>query len=435
MDISILSVFPDIYDSFLQTSLVRRAADAGVVSYNRAAFSDFVKPGTRIDAPTFGHGAGMLIKPEVVQKAIEAKEKQFGKAYKIFFSPHGKKLDQPLLKKIATKAQECGHLMVLPARYEGMDARVEQEYADEIISVGDFVLMGGDVPAMMLLEGVLRFVPGVVGKAESVEHDSFTGPFVDHPEFTEPVSWKGHDVPDVIRSGNHAALKQWRQQEAVRRTVLHHFDWVREHETTAEEKKIVHETMPPHYVVLMHGQVMTGPEQREGTTSVTSIDVHDIARSSRTFGVKNYFVVTPLTDQQKIVEKLLTFWQTDVGIAYNPERHEALKRVRLVSSLDDVIAQIEKQEGKAPLLVTTSARFGDEKKTISYHDQSKVWQQDRPVLLVFGTGRGLADSVMQRADFVLVPVEGFSDFNHLSVRSAVAIILDRWLGANPKIRN
>jgi len=435
MNISILSVFPQIYDSFLQTSLVRRAAESGAVSFDRIAFDDFVKPGTRMDAPTFGHGAGMLIKPEVVQKAVEAKEKQFGKAYKIFFSPHGKKLDQNLLKKIAKKAQEHNHLMLVPARYEGMDARVEYEYADEIISVGDFVLMGGDIPAMMLIEGVLRFVPGVVGKAESVQHDSFTSAFVDYPEFTEPVDWKGRKVPDVIRSGNHAALKAWREQEAARRTVLQHFDWLRESSPTQHEQKLAKKNMPPHYVVLMHDQVLVGPEAQEGTTSVTSIDIHDIARSSRTFGIENYFIVTPLTDQQKIVEKLLTFWQTKIGIEYNPQRHRALKRVRLACNLDDVIEQIEKKEGKKPLLITTSARPYSPDISITYHEQSRVWEHDRPVLFVFGTGRGLSDAVMQKSNFVLVPVEGFSDFNHLSVRSAVAIILDRWLGMNPKRGN
>jgi len=435
MNISILSVFPQIYDSFLQTSLVRRSAESGVISFDRAAFSDFVLPGTRIDAPTFGHGAGMLIKPKVVQKAIESKEKQFGKAFKIFFSPHGKKLDQNLLKKIAIKAMEYDHLMLLPARYEGMDARVEKEYADEIISVGDFVLMGGDLPAMMLIEGVLRFVPGVVGKAESVQQDSFSGSFVDHPEFTEPVEWKGYRVPDIVRSGNHAALKEWRQQEAVRRTVLQHFDWLRESSTTVQEKKMAQKDIPPHYVVLMHDQVLVGPEAQKGTTSVTSIDIHDIARSSRTFGIKNFFIVTPLTDQQKIVEKLLHFWQTDIGIEYNPQRHRALKRVRLASCLKDVIEQIEKKERKKPLIITTSARPFDGKRALTYHEQSRVCKHDRPILFLFGTGSGLSDSVMEMSDFVLLPVEGFSDFNHLSVRSAVAIILDRWLGTNPKRLN
>jgi len=227
MNISIVSVFPQLYDQFLQTSLIQRATQAGALSFDLQAYSTFSSPTVPIDAPTFGHGAGMLIKPAVVQAAVEAQEKKHGTAFKVFFSPHGKKLDQTLLKKISKGARKRGHLLLLPARYEGMDARVEQEYADETISIGDYVLMGGDLPAMIFLEGLLRYVPGVVGNAESVERDSFTGAFVDYPEFTKPVEWKGHEVPSVIRSGDHAAMEEWRMQEAAQRTVLHHFDWLR----------------------------------------------------------------------------------------------------------------------------------------------------------------------------------------------------------------
>ncbi|MCK5632474.1 hypothetical protein KAH94_01890 [bacterium] len=434
MNITILSVFPAIYDRFLETSLVRRAREAGVVNYDVDAYSSFVQPGSRIDAPTFGHGAGMLIKPKVVQEAIENKEQVHGKAFKVFFSPHGKPLNQALLRKIAKKSKEIGHLMLLPARYEGMDARVEDEYADEIVSVGDFVLMGGDIPAMMLLEGALRLIPGVVGKKASVEHDSFTGTFVDHPEYTEPVIWKDKEVPPIIRSGNHAAMQEWRLENAAQRSVKNHFDWVRSAKMTQQEVKIAKKAIPTHYVALMHGQVLVGPEAKEGTTSVTSIDIHDVARSSKTFGIEQFFIVTPLGDQQRIVQKLLDFWQEGIGITYNPERYLALKDVRLASHLDEVIEKIEKKEGQKPLIVTTSARDWKEK-TITFHDQAAVWDSGRPVLFLFGTGQGMSDDLMNRSDFVLLPVVGFSTFNHLSVRSAVAIILDRWIGINRKKRD
>jgi len=435
MNISILSVFPELYDRFLQTSLVRRAAQAGIVAYDIDAYAAFSKPGSRIDAPTFGHGAGMLIKPAVVQAAVEAKEQKFGKAFKLFFSPHGKKLNQDLLKKIARAAVDRGHLLLLPARYEGMDARVEEKYADEIISVGDFVVMGGDIPAMILLEGILRLIPGVVGKQESVQHDSFTDAFVDYPEYTEPVSWQGHEVPPVIRSGNHAAIQTWRMEQAASRTVLYHFDWLRSSSMTDEQRLLATKHMPAHYAVLMHDQVLVGPERIEGSTSVTSIDIHDIARAAKTFGVKQFFIVTPLKDQQKIVQKLLDFWQKGVGIGYNPKRHEALKNVQVVSRLDDVVEAVAKKEGAAPLIMTTSARTSTYGRSVSFGDQSVVWETKRPVLFVFGTGQGLADSVMSRSDFVLAPITGFSEFNHLSVRSAAAIVFDRWMGINEKKRD
>ncbi len=431
MNISILSVFPELYAPFLATSLVRRAQEQKLVNFDLADFFSSVNPKERIDAPTFGHGAGMLIKPEVVQKAIESKEQAHGAAYKIFFSPHGKKLDQNVLKKIAARAQEKKHLMLIPARYEGMDARVEQEYADEIISVGDFVLMGGDLPAMILLEGLLRLIPGIVGKQESVSADSFSGPFVDYPEYTAPVIWNGKEVPEVLRSGNHAEIMKWRLQQAVKRTIFSHFDWLRSCILTDQQKKMSLEAIPPHYVALMHTEVIVEAD-RIGNTSVTSIDMHDIARSAKTYGIKNYFIVTELLDQQKIVRKLLDFWHTGGGVEYNASRHVAVRQVELMPTLAAVIADIEKKEGAKPLLLATSARAVEHTRQITFYDQAQVWESKRPVLLIFGTGKGLAQSLLDRCDFILVPIEGLTTYNHLSVRSAVAIIVDRWLGINIK---
>lgn len=432
MNISILSVFPQLYQPFLQTSLIRRAQEQKLVQFNLADFFSFVAPKERIDSPTFGHGAGMLIKPDVVQKGIEMLESNHGKAYKIFFSPHGKKLDQKMLAQIADDLKAREHLMLIPARYEGMDARVEEFYADQVISVGDFVLMGGDLPAMILLEGLLRLIPGVVGKQESVTADSFSGPFVDYPEYTMPVVWQGKEVPEVVRSGNHAAIAAWRAAQAIERTVNGHFKWLSEHYVSDAQKKSVLQAIPNHYVALMHSEVVTGDGDRVGNTSVTSIDIHDIARSAKTYGIKNYFIVTALLDQQKIVRKLLDFWQTGGGVDYNASRHEAVKQVELVDTLQVAIDYIERKEGVKPLIIATSARETEHVKQITYQDQGIVWSQKRPVLLIFGTGRGLAPELLARCDYLLVPVEGLTSYNHLSVRSAVAIILDRWLGLNIK---
>ena len=435
MNISLLTVFPQLYDVFLKTSLMQRAQEKNIVRYDVDTFFSFVQPKERIDAPTFGHAAGMLIKPEVVQKAVEAKEAAYGKAYKIFFSPQGKKLTQDLLKTIIQKAQKTDHLMLIAGRYEGMDARVEEVYADELISMGDFVLLSGDLPAMMMLEGLVRLLPGVVGKQESVERESFSGPFVDHPEYTVPVTWQGLEVPEIIRSGNHAAIKKWQEEAAAQNTVKDHFTWLSSCLLTTSQKKLARNYIPAHYCALMHDQVLL-PQNQVGTTSVTSLDIHDIARSACTFGILNYFIVTPLLDQQRIVERLLEFWKTGEGVDYNHHRHQAVRNVELADSLAQVIAAIEAKEGKKPLLVATSARYHDEQfgnKIITYFQQDRVWESDRPVLLLFGTGHGLAPEVVERCDFLLTPLEGFSDFNHLSVRSAVAIILDRWLGINPRI--
>ena len=437
MNISILTLFPDLYREFLSTSLIGRAQARKLVNIELTNLFSFCKPNQRIDSPTFGHSAGMILRPEVVESAIVQQEATHGKALKIFFSPQGEKLDQSQLKKLHNLASERKHLLLFASRYEGVDARVEQEFADVVLSVGDFVLMGGDLPCMMLLEGLLRYLPGVVGNAESVREDSFSGPFVDYPEYTHPVDWHGRQVPEVIRSGNHQAIANWRKEQAAELTVKRHFGWLRQSNLSEEDKKLAYAHIPPHYAALMHGDILlkdpNSPNgKRIGTSSVTSFDLHDISRSSLTYGLKNYFIVTPLKDQQQIVNTLLEFWNMPVGMSYNPHRHQAVNRVRVQNNLDEVIAAITAQEGKAPILIATSAREVPHVKRITYYDQSVVWQHDRPVLFLFGTAKGIAPHVIERCDYLLGPVLGFTDFNHLSVRSAAAVIFDRWLGINIK---
>lgn len=429
MNISILTLFPDLYQPFVNASLIGRARERGLIQINLKDFFSFCAPKERLDSPTYGPGTGMVLKPLIVEQAINSQEKEHGPAYKIFFSPHGKKLNQRHLERLAQVLQEKKHVMLVCARYEGMDARIEDVYADEIISIGDYVLMGGDLPAMVLMEGLLRYIPGVVGKDESVRCDSFTGPLVDYPEYTDPLEWHGIKVPDIVRSGNHAAIAKWRREQAIKRTLDYHFDWLR---SCVLEQPLLQEVcaaLPPHYAVLMHDEVML-KEGRVGTSSITSIDIHDIARSAITYGLKKYFLVTPLEDQTTIAQTLIDFWLNQ-GRDYNIHRHESIKLVELVQNLDRVITKIQEETGKKPLIIATSARAHAQIPTIMYNDQGMIWQQNRPVLLVFGTACGLSEQVIARCDYVLTPLQGLSDFNHLAVRSAAAVIFDRWLGLNP----
>lgn len=430
MKITVFTLFPELYTPFLSTSIIKKASEQGLFTAQVQSLLSFCAPKERIDGPTYGHGPGMLIKPTVVERAIEGYEKDHGRPLRIFFSPHGQHLTQDLLREIHGRAQN--HCALFAARYEGMDARVEEEYADYVISLGDFVLMGGDVPALAFMEGILRLVPGIVGREESVEHDSFTGPFVDHPEYTAPVEWRGKIVPEVLRSGNHAAMQMWRRRAAAERTYTHHFDWFRSHAHDQSDRELMKSTIPNHYAALMHSEVLVPGPNGDGlvssTSSVTSLDIHDIARSATTYGISGYGIITPLIDQQKIVNTLLDFWHTGAGTTYNVHRHHALNRVKLCDTLDAFIAQITEREGVAPLLIATSARDESHKNRITYRDQGMIWSQKKPVLFIFGTARGLAPELLARCDYILEPIEGFEKFNHLSVRTAAGIIFDRWLG-------
>ncbi len=167
------------------------------------------------------------------------------------------------------------------------------------------------------------------------------------------------------------------------------------------------------------------------TTAVTNLDIHDIARSSRTFGAKGYYLVNPIPEQQEVVSRIMGHWNGPGGREYNPDRSEAFSLIKVVSWLEDAIRGIAEATGKQPFVVMTSARKVN---GVSFKSAEKfrgdLKELDRPVLLVFGTGWGMTDEMMQKADLVLEPIlpEVESGYNHLSVRSAVAIYLDRLLG-------
>ncbi len=180
------------------------------------------------------------------------------------------------------------------------------------------------------------------------------------------------------------------------------------------------------YTALVHYPVL-GRDGRIITTAVTNLDIHDIARSSRTYNVKKYYVVTHLPAQQDIVKKVLGYWTEGFGKTYNPNRSDALSIVELKSYVEDAIEDVEKIEGQKPITIFTSAKIRPN--TITYEEGRRIiLNEAKPVLLLFGTGWGMAKELEDMCDYSLEPVRAKSDFNHLSVRAAVAIILDRLIG-------
>ena len=162
---------------------------------------------------------------------------------------------------------------------------------------------------------------------------------------------------------------------------------------------------------------------------MTNLDVHDIARSARTYGLSGYFVVIPIEAQHPVVQKIIDHWSTGAGTTRFPERTEAISLVQLAHGLDDATAEIERREGRSPRLVATSARGGPDRS--SYPDAAERMKTDpTPTLLLFGTGHGLSPRVLSRCDAILAPIEGPTPYNHLSVRAAAAITFDRLFGAS-----
>jgi hypothetical protein len=182
------------------------------------------------------------------------------------------------------------------------------------------------------------------------------------------------------------------------------------------------------YVALIHYPIK-GKDGSIISTAVTNLDVHDIARTARTYNLKGYYIVTNLKAQQDMVSKMLKFWREGFGSRYNPSRAESLKLVKLKPYLEDVLEDIEKIEGEKPLIFFTSAkkREGD----MSFEEGRRIiMETDRPVLILLGTGWGLPDEILVISDYILEPIRAGSDFNHLSVRAAAAIIIDRLIGEN-----
>ncbi len=178
-------------------------------------------------------------------------------------------------------------------------------------------------------------------------------------------------------------------------------------------------------VALVHHPVVNKRGEVIGS-AVTNLDIHDIARTARTYGVAEYFIATPYEDQQNLVSELLSHWETGHGATYNPARKEALSLVRRVTSLEEAIVHLTNKYDRRPLLVTTSAIL--RATTVEYNEITEKIRDGLPVLLIFGTAHGLAPEILAMADATLPPIRGGTDYNHLSVRSAAAIIIDRLLG-------
>lgn len=181
------------------------------------------------------------------------------------------------------------------------------------------------------------------------------------------------------------------------------------------------------YCALVHHPVLDRLGN-EVTTSVTNLDVHDIARTARTYGLRGYFVIIPIEAQHPVVQKIIDHWSTGAGVRRFPERTEAIGLVRLAHSVEAAMADIAGREGQMPRLVATSAKGGPDRCAYA-EERARIDAESRPTLILFGTGHGISPRILQTCDAILAPIEGPTEYNHLSVRAAAAITLDRLFGA------
>lgn len=214
MQINIITLFPDFFTSPLKTSLLGRALQNQIAQVNLINPRDFTTDKHhRVDDEPYGGGVGMLLKPEPIFAAVESISR-LPKSEVLFMTPQGQPMNQSLFKQLS---QEREQLIVICGHYEGVDERV-LNLVDREVSLGDFVLTCGEIPALALINGVVRLLPGTVGKQESLKAESFETDLLDYPQYTRPAVFRDWEVPPVLRSGNHQKIAQWRQEQQINKT-------------------------------------------------------------------------------------------------------------------------------------------------------------------------------------------------------------------------
>ena len=428
MKFDILTIFPEYFDSPFSIGLFKKAREKGVLEISTRDIRDYTEDKHRtVDDSPYGGGGGMLMKPGPIGAAVEDARKGGGKSVVILTTPAGK----PFTDKDARElASEYDRLIIICGRYEGIDDRVREIYVDREVSVGDYVLSGGEPAAAVIIDSVSRFLPGFHGNEQSAEADSFNGGLLEYPQYTRPESFQDKGIPEVLMSGNHGQIDEWRRKESLKRTYLARPDLLDRAKVSLEDINHINtlkEENPPFfraYIALIHYPVYNN-RLTIINTAFTNLDVHDIARAATTYGIQKYYLVQPNAEQKQLIGRVLRHWNGGDSGSSNRSRSEALEIVEVRDTLAEAIEDIERIEGRKPAVVVTDARPRDN--MIGYGElREKMFQRDSgPYLILFGTGWGLAEEILAGADYTLKPVSGYTAYNHLSVRSAAAVILDR----------
>jgi tRNA (guanine37-N1)-methyltransferase len=426
---NIVSIFPEFFDSPLSCGLMRKGAEAGIVDFAFVNPRDFTTDAHRsVDDRPYGGGPGMVMLPGPLSQALESIDSP---GRMLLLSPRGRPMDQRMAEELALEPE----LTLICGRYEGVDERITEIFPVEEVSAGDFVLNGGEAAALCLIESVSRLLSGFMGHEHSAEEESFARGLLEYPQYTRPEKFRGLGVPEILLSGDHARIADWRRRMRLIET------WNRRPELLESAKlgdrDLKHlrqlssgspESLRPRpgrnlHLALLHHPVMNKKGEK-GAVSLTNLDIHDIGRVSRTFGLGGFHIVTPLADQRELAARLIGHWTDGPGRRAIPDRAEALAGVEVHAGLEDAVEAVAEQSGGEPLLAATTARGTGTGTLTEIRDAL-----DRGgVLLILGTASGLDREVLERADKVLRPIRFLSGYNHLSVRSAAAIIVDRLLG-------
>jgi tRNA (guanine37-N1)-methyltransferase len=238
MTFDIVTIFPAMMTQPLAAGVLGRAIERGALDVRVRDLRDFTTDRHRVvDDIPYGGGPGMVLKPEPIFRALEAIEADRGAPLTVVLtSPQGTRFTQAEARRLS----RCEHVVILCGRYEGIDERVKERVTEEM-SIGDYVLTGGELPALVIMDGVARLLPGVVGDQQSVAEDSFSRGLLDFPQYTRPAEFEGLKAPDVLLSGNHAEIRRWRKREAVARTLARRPDLLADASLDEEEQEMLQE--------------------------------------------------------------------------------------------------------------------------------------------------------------------------------------------------
>jgi tRNA (guanine37-N1)-methyltransferase len=419
---TVITLFPQMFVSLVGHSILKKAQDKNLIAVRLVDLRDYTTDRHHVtDDYPYGGGQGMVMKPEPLVAAIDEIRRKAKDARVILLSPRGRVFNQRDAARLAQQRE----LALICGRYEGVDERVKS-YVDEELSIGDYTLSGGEPAANVVIDAVARMIPGVLGNENSVAEESFSDELLEYPQYTRPENFRGLRVPEVLLSGDHQRIRQWRRQMSLRLTREQRPDLLDKATLSQDERSQLRLVQSRVYAALLHYPVYDKNRQVV-TTAVTNMDIHDIARSGRTYGIRGFYVVTPVKALQKLALKIIEHWEEGYGSQYNITRKEALTLVRIRDTLDDVVIDIEQECGEKPVVVVTSAKPGGNRTPFAAL-QDMLLKTAHPFLILFGTGWGLTEAIFSQSDHVLQAIEGPTDYNHLSVRSAAAIVLDRLLG-------
>lgn len=216
MRIDVLSLFPEMFENVLNCSILRIAREKALVQYNLFNIRDYAENRRCVDDRPYGGGAGMVMKPEPVFNTVETIEKQAGPCRKkILLTPQGVKFNQQIARELSRES----YLMLICGHYEGFDERIRLGLDVFELSIGDYIMSGGEIAAMVVIDAIVRLIPGVLGDSESVVNESFVDTLLEYPQYTRPAEYRGMKVPEILISGNHQKIKEWQKENAVKKTI------------------------------------------------------------------------------------------------------------------------------------------------------------------------------------------------------------------------